>query len=242
MLSSNTTFRVYLSRVFNEECEVVNEPRQFLAVNLVLAKEYDKEPRKGYSQANGYFIDVDSLANELSIPDGYSLEVLLLSLANRKYGVKTLFPYETRVVAIKGIEGKIKERVEALRKIGIVSQSQSFLSGLGLQDIAEDLSLGYARFEKGDYDGAIKAYRKVVEGFRNYFAKKEVNGKKVYKILIDNSESRTEKIVDLLSKSYSLLSNFGEHHGTRAFYEEGIFANNLVEGLTEYLTKKLKRK
>jgi len=35
------------------------------------------------------------------------------------------------------------------------------------------------------------------------------------------------------------LSNFGEHIGTNAFDEEGVFANKLVEDLTDYLIKKL---
>jgi tetratricopeptide (TPR) repeat protein len=100
-----------------------------------------------------------------------------------------------------------------------------------------------SRFEIGDYDEAIKSYRKVVEGFRNNLEEKETKeGKKVFKRLIDNSENRTEKIVDFLSKTYSLFSNFGEHYGTHAFEEEGVFMHKLVENLTEYLTKKLKSK
>jgi hypothetical protein len=187
-------------------------------------------------------LDLDNLANELSIPDGYFVELLLISFINRS-GERVIFPNETRIHAIMELEATIKERMEALRKIGSISQSHSFLADLGLKDIADDLSQGCSRFEIGDYDGAIKSYRKVVEGFRNYFAEKEEKeGKKVFERLVDNSETRTEKIVDFLNKTYSLLSNFGEHYGTHAFEEEGVFANKIVEDLTEYLTKKLRKK
>lgn len=242
MLKENTVFRIYLSRIFNEESKIVSEPRKFAYVNFVLAApKTSTNTIDGYPQAQGQFIDVDDLANDLSIPDGYFMEVLMLSLSNRNE-VKTLFPYETRMIAEKQLSGMPKETLDALAKIGVISQSHDFLSHMGLKDIAEDLSKGYACYEKGDYDGAIKAYRKVVEGYRNYFGKKEIDDKKIFNALIDKSESRTEKFVDYLNKTYSLLSNFGEHYGTRAFYEEGIFANRLVEGLTEYLTKKLKCK
>lgn len=241
MLKENTVFRVYLSRIFNEDGKVVSEPRRFEYCPFVLAKSESGRYMDAYPQAYGKYIDMDDVANELSVPDGYFLEVLILSLANRNE-VKALFPYETKLVAENKVLDKTKEKLDALGKIGAISQSHVFLSHLGLKDIAEDLSRGYICYEKGDYDGAIKAYRKVVEGYRNYFRKKKKDGKKVYQILLDKSESRTEKFVNYLDKTYSLLSNFGEHYGTRAFYEEGIFTNRIVEGLTEYLTKKLKCK
>jgi hypothetical protein len=242
MLLYGTNIRIYLSGIFNEEFKLVSEPRIFSLVTFINATSYNQELRHGYQQADGYYIDVDDLANQLCLPDGYSMEILMLSLSNQKFGEKVLFPYETKTDASQEIEAKSLERIEALRKIGIVSQSHSFFAELGLKDIAEELSKGYDRFEKGDYDGAIKAYRKVVEGFRNYLGQKEgVEGKKVFKKLIDNSENRTEKIIDFLNKTYGLLSNFGEHYGTHAFEEEGIFANSLIEDLAEYLTKKLKK-
>ena len=242
MLLKGTNIRIYLSRIFNEEFKLVNEPWIFSLAKFINATSYGDGMRHGYPQAEGCYIDVDDLANQLCLPDGYSMEILLISLTNREFGEKVLFPYETKIDADKEIEEKSREGIETLRKIGIVSQSHSFLAELGLKDIAEELSKGYDRFEKGDYDGAIKAYRKVVEGFKNYLGQKEgVEGRKVFKKLIDNSENRTEKIVDFLNKTYGLLSNFGEHYGTRAFEEEGIFANSLVEDLAEYLTKKLKK-
>jgi hypothetical protein len=239
-----TKVHAFLSRVFNVEYEAVNEPRTFCTLEIINASGYGDEKTliDGYHPAIGYYLDLDDLVNELSIPDGYFVELLLISFIHYS-AERVIFPNETRTNTVKELEAIVKERMETLSKIGSIYQSQSFLADLGLKDIANDLSEGYSRFEKGDYDGAIKYYRMVVEGFRNYFAEKEEKeGKKVFKKLIDDSETRTEKVVDFLNKTYSLLSNFGEHYGTRAFDEEGVFANKIVEDLTGYLTKKLRKK
>jgi tetratricopeptide (TPR) repeat protein len=236
MIKENTRANVYISRIFNENFQVSAEPRLFSSLNLWFA-----QVRDGNDYIDDLYFDFEALANKLCIPDGYYIEILVTSIVNREFGEKVVFPNETKLDVIKALEDIVKERLEVLNKIATVSQSHSFLSELGLSEISKELSLGYSRFEIGDYDGAIKAYRKVVEGFRNYLVKKEdSDGKKVYKKLIDNSESRTEKIIEYLSKTYSLLSNFGEHYGTHAYDEEGVFAHKIVENLTEYLTKKLR--
>jgi tetratricopeptide (TPR) repeat protein len=240
MCVKGTKVNVYVSRVFNEEFKVAMEPRIFSSLTVIYAQ---KESDRTHQQAEGYYLNIDDLANQLSIPDGYYAEVLFMSIVNKEFGEKVIFPNETRVCASKELEGKVNERIDTLRNISAISQSHSFLAELGLADIAKELSLGYSRFEIGDYDGAIKSYRKVVEGFRNHLEEKETKeGKKAFKRLIDNSENRTEKIADFLNKAYSLLSNFGEHYGTHAFEEEGVFSHKLVENLTEYLTKKLRNK
>jgi tetratricopeptide (TPR) repeat protein len=214
------------------------EPRIFSCLDLVKTKG-----RHTDEVVDMYYLDIDKLAHELSIPDGYFVEILLTSISNEEFGEKVVFPNETKKYIAMGLEKLIDEKMNVLSRIGGISQSHSFLAGLGLGDIAKELSLGYSRFEIGDYDGAIKSYRKVVEGFRNHLEEKETReGKKVFKRLLDNSENRTEKIADFLNKTYSLLSNFGEHYGTHAFEEEGVFSHKLVENLTEYLTKKLRSK
>jgi hypothetical protein len=198
---------------------------------------------KGFEQANGYFLNLDEIVKKNSIPDGYTVEFLLISFVNTpKYGERVIFPNETRIHAPKEILDKVKEKCSSLTKIGLIAQSHSFLASLGLKDVSNELSLAYSKFEEGDCDGTVKHYRNVVEGFRNYFSQKEdINGKVTYKHIIDNSQDRTEKMIDLLKQSYNVLSNFGEHIGTHAtFDKEGIFAHRLVEDITEYLNKKLK--
>ena len=180
------------------------------------------------------------MSDRLSIPDGYLVEVLAIAFVHR--GKETsIFPFETKIDAANEILQQVEEEPETLKEIGSVFEASSYLKNIGLDDIAKELSEGNSRFAQGDYDGSIKAYRKVVEGFRNFLrgrASKE-DEKKVYKVLIDQSASRTERMVAFLSNTYSLLSNFGEHYGTHAFDEEGMFARELVESLSEYLAKKL---
>jgi hypothetical protein len=238
IILQGTRCNAYLSRVFNEAYEPCTEPRIFSCLNLLKTEKNFQN-----KLVSMYYLDIDELAHQLSIPDGYFVEILLTSIINREFGEKVLFPNETKKYVATGLEKLTDEKMNMLSGIGAISQSHSFLAELGLGDIAKELSLGYSRFDIGDTDGAIKSYRKVVEGFRNYLEEKETKEeKKVFKRLIDNSENRTEKVVDFLNKTYSLISNFGEHYGTVAFEEEGVFSHKLVENLTEYLTKKLRKK
>ena len=239
LITISTKLQIYLSRVFNEEARVVYEPRKFATADVLLPAKYDS----GKFTEQGYFIDVHDLATELSIADGYFMEILAISWINTKHGQKIVFPYETRIDADKALEQKINERFESLKKIGNIQQSQSILSQSGLQQVVQELSAGYSDYEKGDTDGTNKHYRKVIEGYKNFLVQKEnVDGKNEYKLLIDNSTDRTEKLVDLLKKTFGLFSNFGEHIGTSVSDDERILANGLVEDLTEYLTKKLEKK
>lgn len=235
-LAEGTKFNIYLSRIFNESYEEVDAPRQFAQVECCYIEEERRTKGK-------FYINMDKIAKRLSIANDYYLEILISSLANPHYGEKIIFPNETKVDTLEEIKGKISENIETLRKVGFVSQSLSFLTALGLKDIANELNNGNVSFDKGDYDGAIKSYRKVIEGFRNYLKQKQdVEGKSVYEHLIDDSQNRTEAVVEYLNKTYNLLSNFGEHIGTHAFDEEGILTNRIVEDITQYLTKKLQRK
>ena len=231
-----TTIRCYISRIFNEKFDLVSRPRVFRTLNLVNASGGTEQ------HAKGLYLDITDLANKLSIPDGYIVEILGMAFIYQGEEI-SIFPFETKIDAMNGIRQRVEKELSTLKKIGAIFEASSFLKNVGLGDIAKQLSEGQSRFEQGDYDGSIKAYRKVVEGFRNFLREKsgEEGKQKIYKRLIDGSTSRTENIVGFLSKTYSLLSNFGEHYGTHAFDEEGIFARKLVESISEYLAKKLRK-
>jgi hypothetical protein len=232
-----TSVHCYFSRIFNEDYKLVNRPRIFC--DLMLIGPTDGE----YGDPTGVYVDMTDLAQRLSIPDGYILELLAMAFVAGQQ-VITIFPFETKVDAFSGISNEIEKERELLEKVSDVFEASSFLRSLGLQDIATELSDGHARFEQGDYDGAIKAYRKVVEGFKNFFQQKvagEADQTKTYRNLIDQSPNRTDKVVGFLAGAYSLLSNFGEHIGTHAFDDEGVFARKLVEIISEYLSKKLRK-
>ena len=232
-----TVIRCYISRIFNEQFHIVNKPHIFC--RLFLAKATSGGAK---DSAQGFYLDLTDQANQLSIPDGYIMEILAIAFISRDQET-SIFPFETRIDSIDEIRKQVEEELKTLAEIGHVFEASSFLTNIGLKDIAEELSDGYVKFSQGDYDGSIKAYRKVVEGFRNFLREKTEEGKeeKPFKRLIDGSASRTENIVGFLSKTFSLLSNFGEHYGTHAFDEEGIFARKLVESISEYLEKKLRK-
>lgn len=221
----------YVSRIFNEKFELVSRPKVYRNFDFVrVIREGDYE----------FSLDLSDLAEKLSIPSGYYIEILAMAFTGQKE--KVIFPFEIKVDSVPGLKGRVESELETLSKISTIFEASNVFKEIGLKDIAKELSDGHTKFETGDYDGVIKAYRKVVEGFRNYF-KKEVkeSGAAASKRLIDDSASRTENLVDFLSKTYSLLSNFGEHYGTKAFDEEAIFTRKLVESISEYISKKLRK-
>jgi hypothetical protein len=222
----------YVSRIFNEKFEPVSRPKVYRNFNLVRVKT----EKEGYK----YSLDLSDLVEKLSIPNGYYIEILVMAFTGQKE--KVIYPFEVKVDSVPELKQQVESELETLSKISTIFEASSVFKEIGLKDIAKELSDGYTKFETGDYDGVIKAYRKVVEGFRNYF-KKEVKepGTGASKRLIDSSASRTENLVDFLSKTYSLLSNFGEHYGTKAFDEEAIFTRKLVESISEYISKKLRK-
>lgn len=231
---------VYLTRVFDEKYEVLIEPRLSGGLELIKASPSGLGDIGGREQANGLYLAMDLVSKGLELLAGQYVELVVVSLLSKSLEERVIFPYETRIFASEEIRENVQKNIEALSKYSRIFQSLRFLDKLGLKEIATTLSKGYSWFELGDYSNAIKSYREVIEGFRNYLRPKtEKEGQKVLQPLIDDSESRTEKISDLLSKTHSLLSNFEEHHGTHALEEEGVFAHKLVEDITDYMTKKL---
>ena len=104
----DTVVNGYISRVFNKELEAIMEPRLFVSLDLMKASL-----KNGSSREIGYYLNFDSLAKELSIPDGYYVEVLLTSLENEEYDEKILFPHELKVAtSLSKLKNIIDERIE----------------------------------------------------------------------------------------------------------------------------------
>ncbi|RLI62079.1 MAG: hypothetical protein DRO88_12245, partial [Promethearchaeia archaeon] len=99
---------------------------------------------------------------------------------------------------------------------------------IGLMEIADDLRDGIVRSERGDIDGSIKFFRKVIEGFESW-VNKDVVG----------SSNRIEALKKYLKKAYHLLSNFGEHAGTEALMNEGILSKEITISIAKYLLAKM---
>jgi hypothetical protein len=118
-----------------------------------------------------------------------------------------------------------------LRKISGSFETIGLLHQSGNNEITEDLTQGLLRFEKGDWEGAIKFFRKVVEAFRHIVQKEQP---------IEGSKNRAQAIQDFLSKSFGLLSNFGEHYGTHGAFQDAALARDLAIAISKFLTERRK--
>lgn len=114
---------------------------------------------------------------------------------------------------------RTQEENTSIRKVSEFFETIGFLHQIGKSEIAEDLTQGLFRFEKGDSEGAIKFFRKVVEAFRQQIQKERP---------VEGSKNRTQAVQDLLSKVYGLLSNFGEHYGTHGAFQDALLSRDLA--------------
>jgi len=128
------------------------------------------------------------------------------------------------------LKRKIEEEIKAHEGLLKAYEALSLLSEAGLENISSDLFEGLKRFEQRDFEGSIKFFRKVTEGLKN-FLKEKVE-------LIDGLKGRKEKLAQLLSKSYDLISNFGEHYRTVGGYEEALLAKEIAVSLCTYIAQK----
>ena len=217
---AGTEVRAYLNRVFNENRRIVSQPRMYCTIQIVEIGYYVK-------------MDLTPFAAELGIAKGYTVEVLAINFLiqeDLQVVEVPIFPNEMQMdVSDTKIRTRIEEEIGALRKIGETFETIGFLYEKKFFDLASDLREGLIRTEKNDHEGAIKFYRKTIEGFRSLMKNKT----------IDDSDSRTKEVKVFLNKTYSLLSNFGEHYGTRGFTDEGNFARDIAIAISRYMIKKL---
>ena len=212
--------------MFNEEGDIVREVNESIEVPVLEFK------------SDTYVLDLTGMHLDYSIPIGYFLEVLLISLIvkseSKQYGV-VVYPDEFRYSMPPNIPQKISNLVtgyaHVLRELGGMYEVVDLLSTVGLQEISADLWEGLVRFYDGDYEGSIKFFRKVVEGLRNI-----VKG-------TDAIEgSRRDHLYEYLSKAYSLMSGFGEHAGTRGSLPEARLSRDIALSTSRYLAEYLKLK
>ncbi|WP_143701520.1 hypothetical protein [Vulcanisaeta sp. EB80] len=217
--------RVHVRRVFNEEGDVVKEVNENIESPVI-------------ERDNIYVLDLTKIHLDYSIPIGYFLEVLLISLTvesgTKRYGM-LVYPDEFRYSMPPNIPQKVSNLVtgyaRVLRELGGMYEVVDLLSTVGLQDVSADLWEGLVRFYGGDYEGSIKFFRKVVEGLRNIVKEADaIEG------------SRKEHLYEYLSKAYSLISSFGEHAGTRGSLPEARLSRDIALSTSRYLAEYLKLK
>ena len=228
---SNVYANAHISRVFNEEGDVV--------------KEFNKDvvaPVAGLFLFPTYVLDLTEVHLGYGIPIGYFLEVLLISLtvkSGSKQFETLIYPDEFKYLELSLTPLKastkasilVKGNVNLLKELGSTYEVIGHLRVAGLQDIAADLLEGLRRFYSSDYEGSIKFFRKVVEGLRNVVKETDVF-----------EGNRKEFLSEYLSKAYQLISNFGEHAGTRGSLHEARLSRDIALSLSRYLAEYLRLK
>lgn len=212
---------VYINRIFNEEKKVVSKPERSISLKIVKDIIYK-------------FLDFSIIAPELGIPTGYFVEVLATNFVTARIPDMSplrvpIFPNEIKIDADSQIKELIEDEIKTLEKVGKTLETVGLLSDHNLPELADHLRDGITRLEKFDYEGSVMSFRKVIEGFRNLMKDK----------IVDGSENRSKEIRSFLSKAFSLLSNFGEHVGTRGLMDEAIFARELAVSVSGYMLKKI---
>jgi len=213
--------RVYVNRFYNEEGDVVKEYKHLFVLPL---EKY----------GTSYYADFTYFHVRDGIPVGYFVSNLLINfMTTDNEGGKIeipVFPSEFLIEKGIGIPDKVSRLVDterqALEHIGRDVEVVGLLYGAGLHHIATDLVEALERFYMSDYEGAIKFFRKVVEGLRNRAQSGKLGGM---------SENRQKLLQDYLSKAYQLVSNFGEHSGTYGFMPEAMLSKDAAVSLCRYI-------
>jgi len=218
--------RTYVDRFYNEDGDVIRECRRLYMIPVL---------RRGVS----YYADLTYFHVVDGIPVGYFASALFITfvVGSEKGEVETpIFPNEFIAVKDLPLPDKISTTLEAemraLRQVGRDVETVGLLYKAGLGDIASDLVEALKRFYMSDYEGAIKFFRKVVEGLRNYVQSNRLEGM---------GDRRQELLRDYLSKAYQLISNFGEHSGTYGFMPEAALSKDIALSSCRYVVMYLVR-
>lgn len=185
-------------------------------------------------------LDVTDIIEKYSVPTGYILELMVINLVKPKpivHGSGTgemlmieypIFPKEFIIECSDSeIEKKIEEETSSYQRISESYQAVGFLDQSGLSGIGDDLTKALTRFDKDDYEGSIKFFRKVLDALRYLSENKEIT----------KSKNRNGAIKDFANKAFHLLSNFGEHHGTVGLEEDARLARDITVALATYVSK-----
>jgi len=228
--SYELSIRAYINRVFNTKGEVVKEYKQLTLLNPVRVPLW------------GPCIDFTLYHVRDGIPQGYFIELLLINFRIKKKGQASvmetpIFPNEFHVELSaevpESVKNLVKAQEEALKSIGRDIETVGLLFDVGLGHVAADLMEGLTRYYMSDFEGAVKFFRKVVEGLRNYVGSKDV-------VIEGMGENRRKLLGESLSKAFSLISNFGEHSGTYGFMPEATLSKDIAVAFSRYIASYLR--
>jgi len=219
--------KLFIDKVYNDLWINIKEYRAMCICSLKRETVY-----KNNFPNDIFLIDIDYLKRD-GIPRGYNILLTLFSITTPKGETFPVFPNEFRIFVGEGLNvpQHVMAEVEGLSRLQEGLDVVAYLQDVGLQHVADDLMEGLRRFNAGDYEGAIKFVRKVVEGWRNLLQKQDFS--------VPVGEKRREALKDYASKAYHLLSNFGEHAGTHGSYREALLSKNIAVELSRYLASYL---
>jgi hypothetical protein len=216
--------RIHVSRVFNDKGEIVKE----------IGETIESSVKASFV---GFVTDLVSLHRRHGIPIGYFLELLLLAFIIKRDSTRTeisVYPNEFRHAisfwAPYNVKVLVENYVDTLKKVkvGELFETINLLDSTGLHDLGSDLLEGLRRFYNGDYEGSIKFFRKVVEGLRDIVKQTNVF-----------EGHRKDFLNQYLSKAYQLISNFGEHIGTRGYMYEAELSRDIAVSASRYVARYL---
>jgi len=215
---------VLIDKVYNDQWINIKE---YKAINICsLEVAYGKN-------SYVFLINISHLKKD-GLPRGYHVLLTLFSITTPKGETIPVFPNEFRIFveeSLLDVPQHVMVEIESLSRLQEGLDIVVHLRDVGLQHVADDLMEGLRRFNAGDYEGAIKFFRKVVEGWRNLLQKQDFS--------IPVGEKRQEALRDYASKAYHLLSSFGEHAGTHGSYKEALLSKNIAVELSRYLASYL---
>lgn len=229
-----------LLSIYDSNKKKLYDPLEYWLAPLSLEIYYDRCTMK-----------IDDLVKKHSLPVNYYIVLAIYGLrvfgsvksrSNEEYvkRITKFYPILPDSVEKVGFDEDtqsiwedVKQRIEFVMKIAKEYGYWSMLVDTPLSNIADDLMEASSRYNMGDYEGAVKFYRKVVEGIRNFLQGVS---------RIDGSENRAKALLDFTKKAFHLISNFGEHFGTSGGQEEAELARNITLDLLKYIITKIKQK
>ena len=228
-----------LLRIYDSEKRLVRDLFEYFLL------PYDKyyKYRHGQKEAH-HLIKIADIVKKYGIPIGYYLVLAIYGIRVRGIDPSSgknveyyhaVFPDSIEYGGLSDdeIKREVERNKDLIMKFAKEYSYLAMLTNTPLANLAQDLAAALTRFIIGDYEGAVKFYRKNVEGIRNYL--QNVNR-------IDGSKRRAKALLAFSKKAFHLISNFGEHFGTSGGPEEAELARNITLDLLKYIITKIKQK
>lgn len=215
--------RIFIDKFYNKEGKIIKE-----------IKKIYKLPVECVIQLSKFKINLNQFQIYEGIPIAYLVELILLNfiiISEEEKKIEILiYPNELKIFYDSSVPENIKNYInmeynnkdQFSKELEVVS----LLCKANFESIASDLLEALRRFYSIDSEGSIKFFRKIIEAIRNQMDNIEN---------LKLSANRKKLLKEYVSKTYQLVSNFGEHAGTSGLIPEAIFTKNITLSLCKYI-------